>query len=346
MWVGRKIHARYLYSSKPRRITAISTGVVSSMLVSPVLAGLAVSIGVPILLAYVYGVVPLSLCRSGGCGVRTSTQGVQLDVDEEAPYTKAASAVDPRVANPSIGELSLGASLSMGSGTHLDRMNECDRESASNTAMAGYSLTGSVASSYLGQHRLEVGADVHPRKKFSFSSERLSETVSLSEKSATASLADDGAASTRALAGSLLQYRMENSSLASYKTGQATPGSCGSALLQEAVDGQISFKQDIDSVTYPSGDEISLRSMPGQRSLSPVSNLSVETEGRREKEVDGRRSGRRRMLEKQHSETSTEERSQSTETQVNTEQCLHYIFLFAIFLQDFLSPNVDFAKRI
>ena len=60
--------------------------------------------------------------------------------------------------------------------------------------MAGYSLTGSVASSYLGHQRLEVktllkislpfysvqvGADIHTRKKFSFSSERLSETVSL-----------------------------------------------------------------------------------------------------------------------------------------------------------------------
>ncbi len=35
----------------------------------------------------------------------------------------------------------------------FDRLTECDRESASNTAVAGYSLTGSVASSYLGQHR-------------------------------------------------------------------------------------------------------------------------------------------------------------------------------------------------
>ena len=35
----------------------------------------------------------------------------------------------------------------------LYRLTECDRESASNTAVAGYSLTGSVASSYLGQHR-------------------------------------------------------------------------------------------------------------------------------------------------------------------------------------------------
>ena len=64
----------------------------------------------------------------------------------------------------------------MGSGSHLDRVGcvlqafsylsfllsridyqDCDRESASNTAMAGYSLTGSVASSYLGHQRLEVG---------------------------------------------------------------------------------------------------------------------------------------------------------------------------------------------
>lgn len=34
---------------------------------SPLVAGLAVGIGVPILLFYVYGVVPVSLCRAGGC---------------------------------------------------------------------------------------------------------------------------------------------------------------------------------------------------------------------------------------------------------------------------------------
>ena len=70
---------------------------------------------------------------------------------------------------------------------------------------------------YPGGHhlnRLEVGADVHAtRKKFSLSSERLSETVSLSERSATVSLAEEGggnsaAASTRALAGSLLAYKV------------------------------------------------------------------------------------------------------------------------------------------
>ena len=69
------------------------------MIVSPVLAGLAVSIGVPILLCYVYGVVPIALCRSEGCGVTTSSSGVKIDIDEEQdpPYRP------PIVANPSIG---------------------------------------------------------------------------------------------------------------------------------------------------------------------------------------------------------------------------------------------------
>jgi len=282
VWVGRKIHSRYQTIGKHRRNIAITGGVTASIFVSPLIAGLAVSIGVPILLAYVYGVVPISLCRSGGCGVHTTTQGVKIDVDEEVPYTKAATEVSSsRVANPSIGEVSLGASLSLGSGSHLDRvgcvLTECDRESASNTAIAGHSLTGSVASSYIGHQRLEVGADVHPRKKYSFSSERLSETVSLSEKSGSVSLAEDGA-STRALAGSLLAYKLENTSVSSYRAGIQTPGSCGSASQGTAG--------DVDSAIYPcsgaySGDEISLKSMPGlamhhPRSLSPVSSMSGE----------------------------------------------------------------------
>ena len=163
----------------------------------------------------------------------TTTSGVKIDVDEEVPYSKPGTEVaSSRVANPSIGEVSLGASLSLGSGSHLDRVGctltlaeECDRESASNTALAGHSLTGSVASSYIGHQRLEVGADVHPRKKFSFSSERLSETVSLSEKSGSVSLAEDGA-STRALAGSLLAYRMEKMENTSVNSYRLVAGKC------------------------------------------------------------------------------------------------------------------------
>jgi hypothetical protein len=45
-------------------------------------AGLVVSIGVPILLFYIYGVVPVSLCRSGGCDVSTSSSGFHFDFDD------------------------------------------------------------------------------------------------------------------------------------------------------------------------------------------------------------------------------------------------------------------------
>lgn len=36
------------------------------------------------MLAYVYGVVPISLCRGGGCGVsRGKGRGVRIDFDED-----------------------------------------------------------------------------------------------------------------------------------------------------------------------------------------------------------------------------------------------------------------------
>jgi E3 ubiquitin-protein ligase RNF19A len=41
-----------------------------------------VAVGVPILLFYVYGVVPVSLCRAG-CGVSTTRDGVKFEFDEE-----------------------------------------------------------------------------------------------------------------------------------------------------------------------------------------------------------------------------------------------------------------------
>lgn len=67
------------------------TGAVSlSVIVSPILAALTVGVGVPIALGYIYGVVPVSLCRSGGCTAVTATRngrGVNLEFDEdvEAP---------------------------------------------------------------------------------------------------------------------------------------------------------------------------------------------------------------------------------------------------------------------
>lgn len=101
--------------------------------------------------------------------------------------------------NPSIGEMSFGmsTSVSMGSGSHLDRVGG-DRESSSNAPLAG-SIASASAS-----NKLEVQADISSNKRFSFSShsETASATVSFSERSANY---DDS--SIRALAGSIAGYR-------------------------------------------------------------------------------------------------------------------------------------------
>ncbi|XP_064482458.1 E3 ubiquitin-protein ligase RNF19A-like [Ornithodoros turicata] len=177
VWVGRKLHAKYDLQTPLKRNLAMVGGVVASFLVSPIIAGIAVGIGVPILLAYVYGVVPVSLCRSGGCGVTTSASGVRIEFDEDV------------VAD-------------WGGEQALSRIGAAATITASNTAIAGNSLTGSITS-----NKLEVQVDVTSGKRLSMSSETASATASYSERSANAFLVADDNASTRALAGSIIGYR-------------------------------------------------------------------------------------------------------------------------------------------
>lgn len=203
VWVGRKIHTRYKSAGKHKRNLAVLGGVTASVIVSPVLAGLAVAIGVPILLFYVYGVVPVSLCRAG-CG-----EGTKFEFDEEednGSRNHDATSVDAvsRIGATSIGEVS----LSVASGSHLGVSsqhsnfgvvtNPSTREST--TALAG-SITG---------HRLEVQADIS-------TSETASAVTCVSEKSGN-TLNDT--ASTKALAGSILSYRAQQ---------MATDSACFSA---------------------------------------------------------------------------------------------------------------------
>ena len=109
------MYEHYKTKNKHKRRIAVTFGVVVSIALSPFLAGFAVCVGVPLLLCYVYGVVPIALCRSEGCGVTTSSSGVKIDIDEDPPYrpsyrpsvTEQAICMSS-VANPSIGEVSLG----------------------------------------------------------------------------------------------------------------------------------------------------------------------------------------------------------------------------------------------
>ncbi|KAK1173275.1 E3 ubiquitin-protein ligase RNF19A-like [Acipenser oxyrinchus oxyrinchus] len=210
VYVGRKIHNRYEGKdiSKHKRNLAIAGGVTLSVIVSPVVAAVTVGIGVPIMLAYVYGVVPISLCRSGGCGVSAGNgKGVRIEFDEENDVnvgggnaaTDTTSVAEARN-NPSIGEGSVGGmtgSLSA-SGSHLDRIGAIRdnlSETASTMALAGASITGSLSGSAMVNcfNRLEVQADVQ-KERHSLSGE--SGTVSLG------TISDN--ASTKAMAGSIL----------------------------------------------------------------------------------------------------------------------------------------------
>lgn len=84
IWSGRKVYVRYKSMKKHKRNLIVVGTVFGTILIAPVVAALAVGIGVPILLAYVYGVVPISLCRSGGCGVTTNNNGgVRFEFEDE-----------------------------------------------------------------------------------------------------------------------------------------------------------------------------------------------------------------------------------------------------------------------
>lgn len=210
VYIGRKIHSRYEGKdiSKHKRNLAIAGGVTLSVIVSPVVAAVTVGIGVPIMLAYVYGIVPISLCRSGGCGVSTGNgKGVRIEFDDENDVNVGGgnAAVDTTSVaearnNPSIGEGSVGGltgSLSA-SGSHMDRIGAIRdnlSETASTMALAGASITGSLSGSAMVScyNRLEVQADVQ-KERYSLSGE--SGTVSLGTVSDNASI--------KAMAGSIL----------------------------------------------------------------------------------------------------------------------------------------------
>ncbi|XP_019711854.1 E3 ubiquitin-protein ligase RNF19A isoform X2 [Hippocampus comes] len=210
IYVGRKIHNRYEGKdiSKDKRALVIAGGVTLSVIVSPLVAAVTVGIGVPIMLAYVYGVVPISLCRSGGCGVSTGNgKGVRIEFDDDndmnvatgTAATDSTSVADTRN-NPSISEGSVGGltgSLSA-SGSQMDRlgaMKDTLSETASTTALAGASITGSLSGSAMVHYlsRLEVQADVQK------------DHCSLSGESGTVSLGviSDNT-STKAMAGSII----------------------------------------------------------------------------------------------------------------------------------------------
>ncbi|XP_058856368.1 E3 ubiquitin-protein ligase RNF19B isoform X1 [Acipenser ruthenus] len=192
VYVGKKIHNHYegKKTSKHKRNLAITGGVVLSVIASPVVAAVSVGIGVPIMLAYVYGVVPISLCRRGGCGVsRANGKGVKIEFDEDDGPITVADAWRA-LKSPSLGESSLEGLTSglSASGSPSDGLSVAPGglgEVGSFAALSGGAL-GSGKGKY---SRLEVQADF---LKESF----YKDTVSLGTVSDNAS--------TTAMAGSII----------------------------------------------------------------------------------------------------------------------------------------------
>lgn len=55
------------------------------------------------MLAYVYGVVPISLCRSGGCGVSAGNgKGVRIEFDDENDMNVGSGAAATGKLQPSL----------------------------------------------------------------------------------------------------------------------------------------------------------------------------------------------------------------------------------------------------
>ncbi|VDK48499.1 unnamed protein product [Cylicostephanus goldi] len=126
VFVGRKVHQRLAHHSNARRRLLTAACVVGSLFISPVLAVMAVGVGVPIMLAYVYGVVPLSLCRNGGCGI--SEPNTQTDaLNDEDLWTLAShqdksqllSEMDRPDGSSLVAELSLQSGISGGIQHHV-----------------------------------------------------------------------------------------------------------------------------------------------------------------------------------------------------------------------------------
>ncbi|KAM7098669.1 E3 ubiquitin-protein ligase RNF19B isoform 5-T5 [Molossus nigricans] len=159
VYVGRKIHSRYegRKTSKHKRNLAITGGVTLSVIASPVIAAVSVGIGVPIMLAYVYGVVPISLCRGGGCGVSTANgKGVKIEFDEDDGPITVADAWRA-LKNPSIGESSIEGLTSVlsTSGSPTDGLSVMQgpySETASFAALSGGTLSGGILSTGKGKY--------------------------------------------------------------------------------------------------------------------------------------------------------------------------------------------------
>lgn len=134
---------------------------------APAIAGVAVGMGVPILLAYIYGVVPVSLCQNGVCGVSASPLGVRIDFDDDDEVvgvgivSGAAGVGNSGGTGVGSGSAGNGGGAGVGGGRGSDDLSPMDGNANDSGSIGGptaYYSRGSAAGVGVGQNKRNTDA--------------------------------------------------------------------------------------------------------------------------------------------------------------------------------------------
>ncbi|XP_032863205.1 E3 ubiquitin-protein ligase RNF19B-like isoform X1 [Tyto alba] len=166
IYMGRKVLGQSRRSSLSgcQQCLSVTSSVVLSLFVSPIITAVTVGVGVPLMLAYIYGVVVLSLCRSRwGCGGGRSPPR-DLGVVELENLTKL-NELWSVLPSPRPGEDGVpDTTTSFPSSSHSPRYGavwkEQDSQSASTVALAGSMLSEGQDTSYREGINIEVEVSV------------------------------------------------------------------------------------------------------------------------------------------------------------------------------------------
>ncbi|KAL3990973.1 IBR domain family protein [Acanthocheilonema viteae] len=237
VFVGRKVNQRFSHLTKIRRRCLTAGSVIGSLVVSPVLAVMAVGVGVPIMLAYVYGVVPLSLCRNGGCGVGSgSSKPDQDDLDNDEIWHE----------------------VNMRSHEKSPLLSDMERQDGT-SAITRISVNSGLSAAQQMPNRLQVQAELCRRRP--------------SIESGINSLGDKcnyEEASTKAMAGS--QYN-DDKSLQTVCSGQEAVSYCEEVASIVALSGSV---VDAKSLTDSASGRVFVTQMYcRERDLSPSSQHAI-----------------------------------------------------------------------
>uniref|UniRef100_A0A8C3K7G1 RBR-type E3 ubiquitin transferase n=1 Tax=Calidris pygmaea TaxID=425635 RepID=A0A8C3K7G1_9CHAR len=180
IYMGRKVLGQSRRSSLSgcQQCLSVTSSVLLSLFVSPIITAVTVGVGVPLMLTYVYGVVVLSLCRSRwGCGGGRSPPG-DLGVVELENLTKLnelwSVLPSPRGGEDGVPDTTTSFPSSSHSPRHGAVWREQDSHSASTVALAGSMLSEGQDTSYREGINIEVEVSIeampHPGREQSLCS--------------------------------------------------------------------------------------------------------------------------------------------------------------------------------